>query len=243
MSSLKKNLFILLATTISTFASALQLTPSSYEFSTIGSLSSHIFEVVNDSDDIIAVQISTLTREWLESQKELNRPSSDFEIFPKQLIIKPKEKKGIRIKWVGEKKIKSERAFRLVVQQLPVNFSKQRDDSSVKVLHNVIGAIYVTPNKAKAKLSVSQIKKKNMIVDNESNKTSSFLVFNVTNSGTKHIQLRNAGLVIKGDNTLNLTSDHFSHLPTQNVLAGTTLEVSLPWPISLGEEDITITLN
>jgi len=214
-------------------ALGLQLTPSSYELEPSGSLSSHVFEVVNDSKQIIAVEISALTRKWVAEQKEINTPSNNFNIFPAQLILKPQEKKGVRVRWTGRKTLKSEKAFRLVVHQLPVNFNKTKKNSAMKVLHSVVGALYVAPKNARAKLQFGKPSKQ-IVVNAKSGTTKGVLAFHVENTGSKHILLSKAGILVKGESSVNLTHAMLSQLNTQNVLPGATLHVQLPWPQKLG---------
>lgn len=205
---------------------ALQLNPSSYQLAPKGSLASHVFEVVNDSDEIVAIKASVVSREWV-GNKEVNNSTTQFEIFPAQLILKPKEKKGVRIRWAGDKTIKAEQAYRLVVEQLPVNFTKEQQASAMKVLHKVVGALYVTPSGAKAKLAFSGAKKVNDI------KKGALLVFDVTNNGSAHSLLNKHKITVAGKNSVLLAPELFGVLPTQNVLAGSILTVELPWPKAL----------
>ncbi|WP_054113264.1 fimbria/pilus periplasmic chaperone [Marinagarivorans algicola] len=205
---------------------ALQLNPSSYQLAPKGSLATHVFEVVNDSNEIIAIKASIVTREWI-GNKEHNNTTTQFEIFPAQLILKPQEKKGVRVRWAGDKTIQVEQAFRLIVEQLPVNFTQEQQVSGMKVLHKVVGALYVTPNNLKPQLAFDKVQK---IIDAQKGP---LLVFDVTNNGGVHSLLNKHHIVVQGHNRLVLAPEWFGKLPTQNVLAGSVLTVELPWPKAL----------
>lgn len=95
------------------------------EFDAKGRGATQTFQVDNNGDTEVALEVEALTRKIDLESKETREKTKDFMIYPLQLTVKPGEKKNIRVTYVGAE-LEKEQPFRLVVRQLPVNLEKEK---------------------------------------------------------------------------------------------------------------------
>lgn len=129
---------------------AFSFSPITQEFSVTGKKSSHIFTIGNDSlSERIAVKISIFEREMDEEGNETLTPcDGDFLIYPSQSILAPGESRSVRVKWQGGRIGDRELNYRILAEQLPVEFredEKHEDGGGIRFTYRYEGSLYVVP--------------------------------------------------------------------------------------------------
>ncbi len=134
------------------------------------------FLLENETSEKQAIELTVKIRTMDENGKEALVDTKEISIFPPAVIIPPKEKRTIRVNYNGEKDIKTEKAFRVIAEQLSVKVDEQQKRrSGIQMLMRYVAALYVTPEDAKSDISV---------LSYESTKDG--LKVNLQNSGNKH---------------------------------------------------------
>jgi fimbrial chaperone protein len=185
------------------------------------------FLVENNNGEKIALQVEAFHREVDPDGKETRKDTDEFSVFPQQMVLEPGEKRNIRLTWTGDRQIKEELAYRLVVSQLPVDLKKpeqRKPGANITFLLQYVASVYVSPGAAAPKISVESLKK---ISDDKAE-----LI--VKNSGTAHKVLKGMHLYLKSDvdrpkksrpevNGLKLTE-----IEAENVLPGKKRRFEIP---------------
>ena len=207
----------LLLTTFS--ANALQMNPLSLVLKPSGGGARQSVTVSNESNKPIAVQLSVMTRQQVNN-KEIRKPAdNDFAIYPPQMIIPPRSTQKVRVEWLGAGQIPREKAYRLIAEQVFVSLDN-KNQTGVKMLMTLVGALYVQPNGMKSILNVTTIKR-------HGNK----LAITVANSGNRHRLMKYATLILRnGGQTLALKGKQIAGLEGNNVLGGATKRFLVPLP-------------
>lgn len=171
----------------------------------------------NPTDEPMAVEIALKERVQNEDGTEKTPTTKDLAAFPPQLIIPPKEKRSIRVTYMGTKP-KTEKAYRVVAEQLPLEVDgKKRKGSGIKMLLKYVAALYVNPGDTSVSLQVE-------VVSN-----SDKLKLAVKNTGSMHAPLTKPVLVLsKGKKKITLKGDELKGLAGENVLAGNRRVFSVP---------------
>lgn len=182
-----KKLFFLSLLFINSYA--FNLSPLSQSIILGRDKNSVIFQVENKNKEPIAIEASLKVRQMNElGVEELPEVEENlFLIYPLQLVLKPGEKRGIKIQYLGDDKIKKEGAYRLLVEQLPIDFKKQKT-SGVKLLLRYLGALYVSKEEFHSNVVVKKIL-------NEDNG----LRVEVENLGKNHQVLKNLKIVLNNE--------------------------------------------
>lgn len=143
-------------------AFAFQVSPMVAELSPEGDGSSYSFTLENRSKDKAAAKAQVFLREYDANGKEVRTVTNDFLVYPPQLTVDPGQKKNIRLAWVGDKHPSKELAYRLIVQQLPVEFDKSKQSSnagSVNFLVDFVISVFVRPPGALAKTKIDRVER------------------------------------------------------------------------------------
>ena len=210
-------------------AHAFRFSPFRVKFTPAGQGANQLFTVENNTDQPATVQIRVMTREVDVDGAEKNADAEkDFTVYPAQVILKPHEQRSVRIQWMGNAALKTEKAYRVIAEQLPVNLDKEQPTSSqVKFLTSYHAALFVTPKGLThdVTLDFSGTEK-----DAKGNKLLE-MVFN--NRGTQHALLRDLKLTVKDgrDNEVTLMGeDELDGVTGEGILAGHKRRFLLPWP-------------
>jgi fimbrial chaperone protein len=219
-------------------ALAFKFSPFRVKFNPSGAGASQLFTVENNTEQPATVQIRVTTREVdINGVEKNNDAEKDFIIYPAQLALRGHESRSVRIQWVGDPNLSTEKAYRIIAEQLPVDLSKdKRKRSAVRFLVDYRASAFVTPaglapNVTLSSYEATTIGKEKMLA----------LVFN--NSGTQHALLRNLTLKLKNDkgNIVTLSSnDTLKNITGENILAGHSRRFLLPWPQALTGSPTTI---
>lgn len=192
---------------------AFTLTPMSATLAPKGSGTAQSLQVDNESSNRVAFEITVLTRDMDEQGTETNQPATDlFTVFPPQGTIAPGKSQTVRLVWKGTPEPTNELAFRLVAEELPVNFTPEKNKAQIKVLLRYLAAVYVRPKNTKPNLQVSGFAR---------SETNTY-VMTVTNSGNAHQTLTDPTLTLTDGQgrKLDVTAEALSPIAGQNVLAG-----------------------
>ncbi|RZA09845.1 MAG: hypothetical protein EOP11_00385 [Proteobacteria bacterium] len=113
------------------------------------------YTVENTTPAKVAVEFQMKERIHDLEGVETRPAAQGFLVYPQQLKLEPGEKRSVRITWAGASVPATEKAFRLVATQLPVNFeSDQAAGTNIRFLLEYVASFYLTPKGAKGKLKV-----------------------------------------------------------------------------------------
>lgn len=251
-------------------AHAFVFSPMSVEFEPAGPGATRSFTVENDGDKPVAVEFAIYPRtQDIEGREPAESPSladKRFVIYPPQTLLQPKEKRTLRVTWVGEAKLDKELPFRIIAEQLRLDTEKKKSDrlggAMIDLLLKYKGALYVRPREAKSDLVLKGAEallpgaqksakgKKSARSRKDGKSTESdgatepkiMLVFE--NKGTAHqlladVQLR---VSVKGSELVLKPSD-IPEVSSQNVLAGGVRRFEIPWPKGLVQGPVQVKLE
>lgn len=222
---------IVFAVNAAASAAAFTLNPMTATISPSGPDSVMTFKVDNDSSQQIAVSIKVATRSMSETGTESNSPAdSQFLVFPSRLVLKPNSSQNVKIQYKGTPSLAYESAFRVIAEQLPVDFTKSAN-SGVNIMLRYIAALYVAPPKVKPVLLVSEA-----IGAIQSNKKG--LLVTLKNDGTRHALLFNTLIRITqstGSLPVEISGESMAEIEGQNLLAKASRKFFIPWePAEVG---------
>ena len=193
------------------------------------------FRVENESSNRIAFQIMMITRDMDERGEESHQSASNlFTVFPPQGVIASGQRQNIRVVWKGPTDPTNELAYRIVAEELPVNFEPETKESHIKLLVRYMGTVYVTPKNAKPKLQTIGLVK----AANNSASTNLYEL-TVANTGGAHQGLINCVLTVtddKGQSTV-LKAGELDTIEGQNILARHRRRFLVTLPANLREQE------
>ena len=169
------------------------------------------FQVENESPEAMAVEFTVKERVMDDNGKENLPSTSELSVFPPQVIIPPKEKRTVRVNWTGKSVPTTEKAYRVIAEQLPVKVDeKSKRRSGIQMLMRYMAALYVTPSDVQSDVVVESFTFKQDL-----------LQITLTNKGTKHQILTDPTLKFSSDSgNWTLNKSDLKSLSGENVLAG-----------------------
>jgi len=236
---LKSFLFATTLLAVSTTAWGFKVTPIELNFENKGSRSVQTILVENTTKEKVPVEIFAYERSHANGQEKRVK-TRDFYFFPQQFILMPGEKRNIRLSWMGVRSnvepkdrskrmkkgkvdIEYEKAYRLVVKQVPVELKKNKaSKTGIKFLYNYVASLYVKPGKVKPSLEVYSFKRK----------SSSQFEMEIQNKGGAHAILAFYDIeASKGESkTLIKMLDQDKKIQGVNLLPGERRKVTLKVP-------------
>lgn len=219
--------------------------PLSADFSPAGRGSIQTFRIANDSDKPVAVKITMTTREVDIDGRETNRDAGDlFLVFPPQIVVNPGSHQAVRVQWKGPDAVETEMAFRIIAEQLPVDFDRRElSGGSINIMLRYKGAVYIVPENPKPRIVVENVE----TVKTEGGDKK--LEITVENEGNAHVILQDLSVLLteeagdKGGTQIILKDEQLQGMNGENILARSRRRFILPWPSELGEGDIRAELN
>lgn len=129
---------------------AFSFSPIAQDFAPAGAGSIQTFRLENEGAEPVAVRISMLSRQMDAQGKESNTPAdSFFVVYPSRAVLAPNSVQSVRVQWKGPADLDAEQCFRILVEQLPVDFgSQEKQKGSIRVLFRYLGAVYIVPKAA-----------------------------------------------------------------------------------------------
>jgi len=226
-------------------ASAFTFEPISRSFSPSGTNATQSFICTNTDNHDIAVKVSMVTRTMDEHGHETYSPASaDFVVFPSQIVLKPNSSQVIRVQWRGPATLAVEQNFRIIAQQLPVDFGQSVEQGgNIHILFQYLGSIYVTPADAKPDVVVQSTKAG---VDSHGKQG---LLLTLRNNGTAHALLNELTLMVSGkaadgnEVKLSFGPAELGGINGENMLARSTRTFFLPVSGVLPEQDVHVELK
>ncbi len=203
------------------------------------------FRVSNTTDEPIAAVVRMTTRSVDENGAETRAEAeNDFVVFPSRITLQPGTDQAVRVQYTGTGGLEVERAYRIIAEQIPVDFGggSQQSGGAINMLFRYIGAVYVTPPESAQNVVLADAERR----PTEDGEVGFFLRFE--NRGTRHAILGNLTVTLTLSNTdgvrldtLSLAPEDLKVLGGKNVLAGNALEetVVLPESWSSGIIDVT----
>lgn len=180
------------------------------------------FEIENNTSEAIPVVIKVVERIQMPDGGEKLPATSKLKAFPPQLVVPPNDKRSIRVNWLGGSDFKSEKSFRVVAEQVPLDVSVEDGKASagIKMLLRYQAALYVDPGKTAAKVTLEKFQ-----IEKES------LKLYLENKGSAHQYLKEVAIRFKkGDREISLPKKALQKLEGQNVLAGSVRVFTVPAP-------------
>jgi fimbrial chaperone protein len=175
------------------------------------------FRVENETSNRVAFQISMTTREMDELGEETRQSASNFfTIFPPQGVIAAGQRQNVRVVWKGPQDLTNELAFRIVAEELPVNFDPESKESHIKLLVRYLGTVYIRPKGVSPKLQTLALVK-------AANNSAATNLYELTlaNAGSAHQALKNCQLTVTNSpgQTTVIHADDLGTIEGQNLLA------------------------
>ncbi len=222
--------FVLSSLLVAISSQALELTPIEMTLEPEGRRSQGTFQVVNTQAHTVAVQVRIYSRLQDLDGNETRVLSNDFSFFPPQLRLEPKQARALKVTWRGAKSFDTEKAYRMIVEQLPVDFKKKQQRAepglNLQFLMKFVASVYVAPPLARPQIRVAS----SAVTTTTGGAFTLEVVLH--NEGRRHLVLRNARLTEKGplgtSQKLDLPDSTFAALQGQNLLAGQKRRFVLP---------------
>ncbi len=220
-------------------AQAFRFEPISQDFAPSGAGASHVFRVTNTMTERIAVRVSVRPRRIERDGVEVQGPESDqFLVYPRQMLLAPGEARSVRVRWEGPATPSGEQAFRIIAEQLPVDFGGEQpaQGAGIRLTYRYEGALYVVPPGAAPDLSLTAAR----AVDRDGERV---LVLEVSNTGTRRTLLHEASVTVRTPNgEMVIGADRLPGMAGENMLAGSTREFIVPAPdgLPIGPLDATL---
>jgi P pilus assembly chaperone PapD len=155
---LKRSLCLALLASVALPAQAFKVSPMVQEFADQGREATHNFVVENTTSQEIAIEVQLKKRGFDAQGEETRADTKDFSLYPPQFTLKAGAKRLIRVSYVGEAALKTEAAYRLIFQQLPVDFKTKgaaRGAVAIDVLLRYVASLYVAPPDLKGRLEIA----------------------------------------------------------------------------------------
>ncbi len=221
--------------------------PISQTFSPEGRGSTRTFRLKNEGEDYIAIRIKILTRSVTPEGKEKNRPADDlFTVYPAQVVVQPQSNQTVRIKWNGPSDIRQEQCFRVLVEQVPVQFeNSSNSESNLKIMFRYLGALYITPEGAQPDVILETHSVEPAPSDASGRNRLNFTIYN---QGNRHAILNNLSLRI---NTAGATSepvhvidsDKLEGISGENILPDSRRHFSVPLPSEIQGDTLQVEIE
>lgn len=217
-------------------AYALKIAPFKARLHTDQNNPTQVFRVENNSEEPAAVQVDVMSWSISPEGEEKNSEAEDeFIIFPAQMVLKPHESRSVRIQWQGSGPVPVERAYRVIVEQVPVALRNTPESgSAIRIMLKFKAALYLRPKNPTIDIKVERFEQ----IDDQ-------LRLYVRNEGTEHSLLKNAVLTLttKNNQHLQFSGDALKNLEGENVHAGALRIFNLPLPLGMQEPLASVKLG
>ena len=209
-----------------------KFSPISMDFSSSGRESVRNFTALNDTAETIALKITVFKRSMATDGAEvLDDAGEDFVVFPTRIVLKPDNKQTIRVQYRGPEIGNIEQAYRIIVEQVPVQFEENELAGGLRILFRYVGSLYVVPDKRSLDVVVDEI------TANTEDNTLSVLIHN---RGNSHVILQDLSLILSyGGTSVRIGPEDLPDLNGTNILAGATRLYSISRPDIPASEVIT----
>lgn len=226
-------------------ALAFKLEPISRVFEPAGAGATQSYQVINDSAEQIAVELSIAERKIsLEGQETTESADDDFLVYPSQIVLPPQGVQSVRVTWLGNPNPEKELAYRIIAEQLPINLNNPEESQAettsgaVKVMFRYMGSVYIRPKNAESKVVLNGITHEKGTDGNDR------LVITFDNQGTRRAVLSELNLNLTSQGSqLTLKPEQLEGVNNGVILAGNQRRFSMPWPQQLPIGEVTGTFT
>ena len=221
---------------------AFKLEPISRVFEPAGTGATQSYQVINDTSEQIAVEISMAQRKMsLEGKETTEKADDDFLVYPSQIVLPPGGVQSVRVTWLGTPNPAKELAYRIIAEQLPINLKKpepsdpQAITGAVKVVFRYLGSVYIRPKNAQSKVVISNVSQE------KGTDGSDKLAITFDNQGTRRAILSelNLNLISQQGTQINLKPEELEGVNNTVILAGNQRRFLMPWPKQLPVGQVT----
>jgi fimbrial chaperone protein len=228
--------WVLLAALAPWPALAFQVSPLSVDMQPAGPQSSTTFDLENNADRPIPIEVSINNRKIDVEGRDIPDDSisaeDKFIVYPPQFILDAKSRRSVRITWVGGGSFTDEQAFRVNFQELALPTKKEKApeqaQGQISLLFRYTASVFIVPPGATGKLVVASAQPDPK--DNEK------LVLSIENQGTAHQMLRGFKVSLRAQENgspVELTDKDVAEAIRKNVLAKSRINLTMPWPSRL----------
>ena len=222
---MRRILLLLAIVSVCAFAAqAFTFDPISQNFDPSGEGASRVFRVRNTGDERIAVRVSVRPRRIEPDGTEVQGKETElFTVYPRQMLLDPGEQRSVRVRWNGPAEIEAELPFRIIAEQLPVDFggAEPAEGAAIRLTYRYEGSLYVVPPGARPDVRLQRITR-----DGE------FLVLWLANEGNRHTLLQDLRILLSreegGEPDLVLAQEELPGAYGENMLARSTRRFVIP---------------
>lgn len=220
-----RGLFIALLHVATGGSWALSFTPIEMDFTPSGRGTTQIYRIENTQAEVAAVEMSVKNRKMqVNGEDQLSDAEDDFSIFPTQVVLQPGQTQTVRVQYIGAANLTSEKAYRLIAEQLPIDIGQgPQNGGRMRLLVKYVASVYIVPPGARPQVKLTETK-----LTTEEGKV--WLELFVHNEGHSRKILKNAKLEIGGR---KLQGPDLVGLEGENLLAQTRRWFRVPAPQGL----------
>lgn len=225
-------------------AFAFQLLPISREFAPVGAAATQSYQIINDKNELLAVEISLVERHVdIRGTEHYEDADDDFLVFPSQILLNPGETQTVRVAWLGDPQPTSELAYRLIAEQVPVNLETSGGANAtpvgnVRVLLRYLGSVFIHPANSQADVVFAGATPQAGANGEDE------LAITLLNQGNARATLRDLYLNLTSQGTtVSLQPEQLAGMTEQVILAGNRRRFVLPYPAGLPTGEITATFE
>ncbi|MBD2775598.1 fimbrial biogenesis chaperone [Iningainema tapete] len=227
-------------------ALAFKLLPMSRVFTPSGLGATQSYEIVNDANEPLAVEMSVVKRQMdVTGRESYSDADDDFLIYPPQILLKAGEKQTVRVTWLGDSKPTLELAYRLIAQQVPIELQPNQNNQTrpvgqVKILMRYMGSIFIRPSNVQQKVVVDTVKLQ------KGNNGANELAITLNNQGNARAILKKSSLHLTAQGqgtTVHLNPEQLVGINNAVILAGNKRRFVIPWPVGLPVGEVSATFN
>ncbi len=180
------------------------------------------FRIENPGQAPIAVTVKVTTRIMDEAGLEKNDPvTKEFLVFPARVVVQPGSFQTVKVQWRGQNNPAVELAYRLIAEQVPVDFSPDQG-SNVKMLFKYLATLYVMPRNAAASVRLESVT--GAVVDGKPG-----LSVRIRNEGTRHALIFDPVLTLRSPVQAVVSGAPMESLDGQNILPRSTRVFFVPF--------------
>ena len=213
---------------------AQRVEPMRFELEPSGSAAQTTMVVTNTRSFPITVEIIPSSLQIAADGSETLAPADDdFLIFPPQAVVQPGSTQSIRVRYIGEGVLDTSRAYRIGVNQLPIDMTED-GASGVSVTVNFATLVNIVPDNVSSELTVTEL----------SAAPEGRWRMLVTNNGNRYARMPEQVIrIAQGDQSAEFTSGQTRGWFNKNlILPGSQLYVTIPAQEGFDPQQATITL-
>ncbi len=184
------------------------------------------YRLRNTGADRVAVRVRILTRETGADGAEVNGavPEGQFVVFPSRFVLEAGAVRALKVQWTGGSVAARERSFRIVAEQVPVEF-QEAPGSGINLLFRYVGALYVKPADAPP-ASIRAVSAQGAEVSGKRG-----VLLRLRNDGGVHAVMLDVSLSLAwaGAQATALPAEAVAAIEGENLLAGAERSFFIPW--------------